>query len=199
MFNGKPPFSAFIRSAAEGIKKHCLPLSNDIARTKNFYVIHLRGSDRPCIVELMTSFYLIRKIESFNITKNDVIYLMTDLGKDHDNVTSLKRHFGDSLFMASDMKIFSKSPFKEDNYIVFATELALQKMSDGFLSTYKNHGKLRENNKMGSLMNMNCMINTMSDMKPARRRQLRARYRVFRRKKVSLKFYKGSNRLLYAT
>ena len=112
MFTGKPPFTKFFQKTAEGIKRHCMMSTKSNSSTKKFFVIHLRGSDRPCIVKLMTSSYLIRKIESFNVTKNDVIYLMTDLKRENDKVATLKQHVGDSLFMASDMDIFSTSPFK---------------------------------------------------------------------------------------
>ena len=179
MFTGKPPFSRFFRNAAEGIKRHCMMSTFPNSGTKKFYVIQLRGTDRPCIVEWMTSSYLIKKIESFNITKNDVIYLMTDLKKENDKVTALKQYFGDSLFMALDMEIFHSSPFKEDNYIVFATELALQKISDGYLQTYKYHGILKEENELGMLMQMNCYLRTMNRMTPKKIQEMKSIYRAF--------------------
>jgi len=179
VFTGKPPFSKFFRNAAEGIKRHCMMSTFSKSSTRKFYVIHLRGTDRPCIVKLMTSSYLIRKIGSFNITENDVIYLMTDLKREHDKVTALKQHFGDSLFMASDMEMFSASPFKEDNYIVFATELALQKISDGLLSTYKNHATLRDENEIGTLMQRDCLASTMKQMTPKKIQELQSIYRAF--------------------
>ena len=146
--------------------------------TRKFYVIQLRGTDRPCILEWMTSSYLIRKIESFNITKNDTIYLMTDLKKENDKVTALKQYFGDSLFMASDMEVFSTSPFNEDNYIVFATEVAPQKISDGYLPTYKSHEDLKEE-ELGPLMQMNCLLKTISKMTPKEIQEMKSIYHAF--------------------
>ena len=179
LFRGKPPFSQFIRETAEIIRNQMLATTGPQMATKKLYVIHLRGRDRNCIVRLVTSSYLIKKIESYKITQKDSIYIMTDLGDNHDNVTSLKRHFGDSLFVASDMKIFSQSPFKDDNYWIFAVELALQKISDGYLSTYKNHELLSEDNKMGSLMNMDCFTKTVDEMSHEKRQKLLSQYSVF--------------------
>ena len=104
---------------------------------------------------------------------------MTDLKREHDKVTALKQHFGDSLFMASDMEIFSTSPFKEDNYLVFTAELALQTISDGFLSTYKNHGELREENEIGTLMQMDCLKPMMKKMTPKEIHGLKSIYQAF--------------------
>ena len=179
LFSGKPPFSKFIRETAEILRNQMLAAFGSQMGTKKLYVIHLRGTDRDCIVRLMTSSFLIAKIESHKITQKDAIYVMTDLGANHDKVTSLKRHFGNSLFVASDMKIFSQSPFKDDNYWIFAVELALQKISDGYLSTYKNHELLSEDNKMGPLMSMNCFKDTMDEMSLNKIKKLLSQYSVF--------------------
>ena len=179
MYSGKPPFSKFFRNAAEAIKRQCMMSTISNSFTQKFYVIHLRGTDRSCMIDLMTSSYLIGKIESLNITKNDVIYLMTDMGREHDKVRALKQHFGGSLFMASDIDIFSASPFKEDNYIVFTAELALQKISDGYVSTYKDHAPLKEENQIGTLMQWNCQRVTMEKMTPEKVRQMKSIYKSF--------------------
>ena len=104
---------------------------------------------------------------------------MTDLKREHDKVTALKQHFGDSLFMASDMTILSTSPFKEDNYLVFTAELALQKISDGFLSAYKNHEVLREENEIGSLMQRDCQKHMMKRMTPKEIKEVKSIYQAF--------------------
>ena len=137
MFLRKPPFQSScnvqLRVSSCNEWDHHGPTHED-----KFLVINLRGADRPFIVEWMTSSYLIRKIESFNITNFDIIYRMKDLKRELDNVTNLKQHFEDSLLMASVVETLSKSPCEEDKKIVFATELALEKLSDGFLSFSKN-------------------------------------------------------------
>ena len=104
---------------------------------------------------------------------------MTDMGREHDKVRALKQHFGGSLFLASDIEIFSTSPFKEDNYIVFTAELALQTISDGYVSTYKDHAPLKEENQIGTLMQWNCQRVTMKKMTPEKVRQMKSIYKSF--------------------
>ena len=103
---------------------------------------------------------------------------MTDWKKENDKLTALKQYFGDSLFMASDMEIFSKSPFKEDNYMVFATELALQKISDGFISTYKSHEPIKEENELGKLMQINCLLKTVR-LTPKQTQRMKSIYQAY--------------------
>ena len=155
-FRGKPPFGPFFQTAARNIKEECLTqIQGDLVgqngRQPKFYVVQLRGTDRPAILSLGVD-YVIKRIESFGITQQDNLYFMTDLSSTHGYVRGIKSHFGSAMCQAKDMTLFQQLPFRRNNYIVFAAELALQKISDGFIMTYETHKQFAEQNEMGYLL-----------------------------------------------
>ena len=159
-------FSPFIKTAALKIKSYIVKkakqkavgLNTNSTQKTRFIVIHLRGRDRKCTLSKYKGDQLINKVESFGVFKNNsFIYLMTDLTRTNTHVKSLKRKFGDQIFYKWDIKLFEQKGFKNlGTYLIYATELELQAISDGIVRTYKGHGSTTEKKELGFLQPPEC-------------------------------------------
>ena len=163
-FNNKQ-FSPFIKISARKIKSKVLSKAKFLATFSSkfkqkirFIVIHLRGTDRKCALAKYKDDQLIKKIESFGVFKNNsIIYLMTDLTSASTQVKSLKKRFGDFMFQKSDIELFRHITFKKlGSYLVYATELELQAISDGIVRTYKGHDMPNSKKELGFLETPEC-------------------------------------------
>ena len=110
------------------------PIRND----HDYYVIHLRGRDRACLLNARENF-VINKLRRMKVSLSENAYLMTDMSLEHPVVSSVREGFGKSLISAENVEIFKKYPFNVNNYLVFAVELGLAQLAKGFVDTYPGH------------------------------------------------------------
>ena len=161
------PFSKFIVSSGEYIKKRCFDIAakkaelynRNLKSPKRFIVVHLRGTDRPCAFERLKPKDLIFKLEKTGLKRTtDVVYVMTDLTSNSSHFIELKKYFKNYyMFQASDMELFDHSIFaKKAAFLLYATELQLQEMADGIVETYANHKMRNYKNVWGYLAPKGC-------------------------------------------
>ena len=161
------PFSKFITSSAEYIKKRCFEFAEERKKQnkenresfKKFIVVHLRGTYLSCAFDVMKTEDIVSKIEQIGVNRTrDVVYLMTDLKPKNDKLLALKSHFaGFYLFQSSDMNLYDHSVFATTAaLLIYATELQLQAIADGVVETYKSRHKMPNEDKIiGHLSNFN--------------------------------------------
>ena len=158
-------FSPFVKYAARKIKHIILKKAKKIeiqtnrrTNRKKFIVIHVRGSDRKCAIDELTRHQLINKIESFGVSRNNsIVYLMTDLARNKRKIKAIRKHFRGSIFLESDIDLFQREEFRIlGTYLVYATELELQAISDGIIRTYKGHGLPNKDKQLGFLVPPEC-------------------------------------------
>ncbi len=149
------PFSDFIVTSSLIVKKRCLLKSQ--SESKQFKLVHLRATDRPCAMGSYSPESLLRKLEKFGVNiSSDVIYLMTDLERTDALFLTMQEAFGSRLCSAQDISLFKLEPFTSDVYLIYATELALQDVCEGFVETYPGHSIGRKNKLLGTLSPPEC-------------------------------------------
>ena len=128
---------------------------------ERFIVIHIRGSDRPCALEKLAPNQLISKIKQLGVNKlTDIVYLMTDLTSESAHLTSIVDYFKDFyLFRSSDIEIYDNRIFAQTAvFLIYASELELQEISDGIVETYRGHHMKNHGKVMGYLEPWKCLI-----------------------------------------
>ena len=140
--------------SAEKVKLLCFEKAGSTSHLKTkFYVIHLRGGDRPCVREKMSPAKVLEKIISFIFRNHSrVVYLMTDLDTQSAYVKETKNYFGANLCLAEDIELFRKYFFTKQPQAIYITELALMRIADGHIETYQSHLEFQENNRLGYLV-----------------------------------------------
>ena len=73
-----------------------------------------------------------------------------------ENGKKTNRSFGSRFCHALDIPLFTKKPFKGDNYLIYAVEKSLITLADGFVDTYASNKTRRGIKLMGSLTDMKC-------------------------------------------
>lgn len=134
--------SQFVNSTAKYIAEYLKRTSIFIANQKfgltsssrlKLAVFKLRGTDRPCALLKINELELIKKIESFGISKERyIVYLMTDLNVHSKHVRALRTHFeGYFLFESRDIPIFKHEQFvNTGSYLKYVVELQLMGHAD---------------------------------------------------------------------
>ena len=171
-------FSRLIQEAATSIKKSCLEkrrqmipgykAKESMTEAVPFYVIHLRATDRDCVRRLLSPQQVvdkILKIRSFRVFRRPsmgekvnepIVYLMTDLPSESEYVAAMKSAFRSGFCQAKDVDIFTRTLFKDDNYLVYATESQAARASDGYVKTYNLKKPSSKSIFLGALLNMKC-------------------------------------------
>ena len=157
------PFALFFTQVAKSIRRDCFrraqgALSDRKQPRMKFRLVHLRGTDRPCALRNFTPLGLLERLQKSRINfKSDLVYLMTDLQKNNWLVVKLRSLLGRRLCEASDITLFSREPFYSNSYLIYAAELALQHVSDGFVETFFDHSIGDATHKLlGTLAAPNC-------------------------------------------
>ena len=127
--------SYWIRNLTHAIIRRYLQPIKD---SNDYYVIHLRGRDRACLLNARKSF-VTNKLRRLKITRSQAVYLMTDMKLNHSVVKPVLDYFGTSVISATNISIFKQYPFSVNNYLVFAVELGLAQLAKGFVETYPGH------------------------------------------------------------
>ena len=153
-------FAPFIKYAALKIKyilfkkarEKQLEINGSIGNRK-FIVVHLRWRHRPQALSKYTGGQLVKKIESYGVSKdNSIVYLMTDLPQNHALNVAMRTHFKDFIYQDSDIELFKHNSFQKlGSYLVYVTEIALQDISDGIVHTYSGHTLPNEEKELGLL------------------------------------------------
>ena len=160
-------FTSVIKVAAREVKNVVVrKAKNRKNKNKNkrnnqkrlFVVIHLRGRDRKCALSKYTNKQLINKIESFGVFKNNsIVYLMTDLLQNNSLVSAVGAYFGSFILQEKDIELFKRRAFtKLGPFLVYATELELQSISDGVIRTYTGHSLPNDGKELGFLEPPEC-------------------------------------------
>ncbi len=149
-------FSNVVKTAALKIKRKMrkVEFSKAVTEARKLIVFHFRTTDRGCVSNRLSPARIVDKLISLGAHRqNTTLYLMTDAGLDNQHVKALKQYYSPFFFRASDMgSVFEKIPFRNNGYLVFAVELELQNISDGFILTYGGP-KLQENGKTLGVLN----------------------------------------------
>ena len=147
------PFSDFFLRSAAAIREICYRKCQQNKLKRKFIVIHLRGTDRPCLREKMSPHEIIQKIKRLGVPKErSVIYLMTDLPRNSTYVQAVRNYFKPFIFGSDDVKFFSRYPFTTQPQASYITEYALLKIADGHIETYNSHLAFKEKGLLGYLV-----------------------------------------------
>ncbi len=147
------PFSDFIRSSAALIKSQVVQRSLEMSNeARKLIVLHLRASDRKCVLKSYGPKQLIDKIKQYGAhSHNTTLYLMTNVDTNSSHKRMLQHYFGRFLFETKDFSLFSQKPFSLSGFLIFATELQLQSISDGFILSYHDHKVYETHKTLGVL------------------------------------------------
>ena len=145
LISGARQFSPFFRIAAKKIKREFLNVAskkqNSICQW-NLTVMHIRGTDRGCMLEKLTEKQLTDKIASFGVPrKNEVVYLMTNMPEKSTHFNAIRKYFtNNTFFEARDIAMFKRKEFSEmGTFLVYIVEKQLQRIAEGAILTYKGH------------------------------------------------------------
>ena len=164
-------FSKFITSSAEQIVRHCFKRAIEKARSfkrnpnsiKRFFVVHLRGTDRPCAFKRLKPKNVLSQLEAFGLKRaTDVVYVMTDLKSQNDVIREIKNYFKDYyMFLASEIDLYDDPVFaRTAAFLIYATEIQLQELADGIVDTYRGHKMKNYEKVVGYLSPWQCSVET---------------------------------------
>ena len=161
-FGKKRPFSNFVRSSAKKIKKKLMGRSSE---DRKFVTIHLRTTDRPCMISSYTPMDLLLKLKSFNILAgNSVVYLHTDgdaVAFPH--ISMLRQQYSPHFHTTMDIAFLQKHPLFRDSNLAFAVDLELQSEADLVVESYKDHFKFLKEN-IEYLAPSHCLYHKLSSL-----------------------------------
>ncbi len=146
-FGNKRPFSNFVKSSAKKIKKKLMQRSS---KGRKFVTIHLRTTDRPCMIRSYTPKNLLMKLKSFNILAgNSVVYLHTDGDRAaFQHISMLRKEYSPHFHTTMDIAFLQKHRLFRDSNLAFAVDLELQSEADLVVESYAGHFNfLKENIK----------------------------------------------------
>ena len=158
------PWNNFIRTSARLVKQLCIklvskksPKSADLTYSK-FRLVHLRGTDRSCGLDSYSPDKLLAKLRlDFHIDlENDLLYLMTDMNSSSPLVKTLQSTFGSRICQSSDIAFFKQEPFASNAYLIFAAELEMQNICNGYVETFHDHSISNRNKLLGVLTPLYC-------------------------------------------
>ncbi|XP_063723500.1 uncharacterized protein LOC134851371 [Symsagittifera roscoffensis] len=163
-------FHKFIELAADLIARK-------ISRhTKDFIVIHLRGTDRSeCSFDRISPKKLLEKVRKFIGKKKRSlpVYLMTDESRETPHIATLRQHFKGRFLRSTDFEIFQQEPFRSNGYMIFAVELELQRLSAGYIATLPDPHNFRPSNRLGIIVSdyYECYSDMKNNKKADRRKK----------------------------
>ena len=144
------PFTDAIRSAASKIRNTIEQMFAEefSQQTRKLIVFHFRGAEKTCVPKNLTPDQVLDKMISYGAHKhNTTLYLMTDAKYDDDYVIAVREFYSPFFVDAKNFScVFDETPFRSSGFLVFAVELELQNISDGYILTYESH-KLQATDK----------------------------------------------------
>ncbi|XP_075251756.1 uncharacterized protein LOC142344125 isoform X1 [Convolutriloba macropyga] len=168
--NEKKEFSMFIKITAAMIRTELLKIAmtsrisetesaNQGLKSPQFVVLHLRASDRPCVLKQLTPNRLIQLLTNFGVNNNTVLYVMTNAPENSTHMAAIKKELQAlSVFTASDVAIFQDPVFlRMGRFLIYAMELQLQSIADGLILTYPGHRLPNKHNEWGVLATEQCI------------------------------------------
>ena len=138
VYTNTRPFSRFIQAVAERAKEDMF--SGSVGDRK-FVTVHLRTTDRPCMIESVKPEQMLNRMTSNNILPNNsLVFLRIDndrMAKSHINL--IRERFEPNFFTTSTVGLFRKHDLFKDSNLLFAVELELQNRADLVVESYPGH------------------------------------------------------------
>ena len=147
-------FSRFIKLSAKKVKNNIFHIARKQQNSNgpfNLTVMHIRGTDRSCMLQKLNASQLVNKIASFGLPqRNGVVYLMTNIPKHCRHFKAIQQYFTNhSFFESRDVAMFKTKEFtKMGSYLVYVVEKQLQRIAEGVVETYPGYVNVGFENKV---------------------------------------------------